>query len=535
LPAHAETSTIDFHRTVDLAMDYAALIHQARTSVSSGAYAKAVVQFEQARTLHKESSVALAGLGHCYGKLGRHLEAARCLTQAAQYLRGAKSDDSVNAILDVAHEMHAIHAFRESLAVISKALKQRSTSARAHYLKAQALLRLNDLEGACKSAMRARLLAPDDHNASLLMADLETRRRNYSAAIALLEPLVTAQHTPHYAQAMFQLGHILDRLGDYQAAFEHVREAGVAKLKQATVARFDMTRIHTELAEKQRLCTPQWCAKHGYQGNDHRAAPIFLIGFYRSGTTLAEQILAAHPRLVSSDEADLLTQVYRELHRRQPDPTLHWTDRLAACGPDAAAQMRAYYWQCVEHRFGPLGKDVLFLDKTALNTINIDLIVSLFPDARIVFALRDPRDVLISCFLQNFTPTPLTAHLLDWHEAARFYATVMHFWEQMRESHRPQVNELRYEDVLSDQRAAFSPLMESLGLDWHPAMSDFHLTARERVISTPSFAEVTRPLYRSSLARWRHYAARFDDLGELLAPFLSRYGYHQRGDQMASI
>lgn len=162
----------------------------------------------------------------------------------------------------------------------------------------------------------------------------------------------------------------------------------------------------------------------------------------------------------------------------------------------------------MEARFGALPRGTRLLDKTALNTVHLDWILTLFPRARIIFALRDARDVLISCHLQSFAPSALTAHCDEWQESARFYAEVLGHWEAMREVHALSCVTLRYEALVADLRGSMHDVLAFLGLEWQPGMQEFQRGARARTISTPSYAEVVEPLYARAVGRWRPYARR---------------------------
>ncbi len=229
-----------------------------------------------------------------------------------------------------------------------------------------------------------------------------------------------------------------------------------------------------------------------------------------------------HPTLVTSDEAALIPAVQRALAPVSASDTRSWRERLDTGDADV---LRAHYWRAVDEQLGPLPRGARLLDKTALNTVHLDLILTLFPNARLVFALRDPRDVLVSCFMQSLAPSPLTTHLDDWREAAAFYAAVMEHWHAMREQHGFEAVMLRYEDLVQDLAGAMAPALAVLGLDWQASMADFHRAARTRVISTPSYAEVAQPLYSRAVGRWHHYHAALAEVEDLLAPWIELHDY----------
>ncbi|MBL8532351.1 MAG: sulfotransferase [Betaproteobacteria bacterium] len=509
----------------DRSMDAVQLIAQGRTAVQRGDYDSARASFEEVLRIAPQSDIALGGLGHCLARLGRVREARERLLEAARLLqRPARKSGNVDPLLDLAHELHGLLAFESSVAVIDAALKIRPAAARGHHLRAQALARMNRHEEARVSALRARTLAPHASNAAILLATIDIELGKLDEARALLETVVGRPGDPDLGRALFELGRVLDRQGDAPRAFESISRAGRLALSRLPAGRFDENAVPSRLALERTLCTARFVEETADEGEAR--SPVFMIGFYRSGTTLLEQVLDAHPQVSTSDEHDIVPRVIRHLGRQAESPGEHWTRTFRAVGPVGRQKLRALYWTLAEDRVGrALEPSERFVDKTAMNTLHAGFIRALFPRAPVVFCLRDPRDVLLSCFMQAFTPDPLTAHFLDWTAAARFYDAVMSHWEHMRGELGIACVEIRYEDVVRDLRQAVAPVLSRMGLEWQDAQASFHEHARGKVISTPSFADVSRPLYRSAEGRWRRYAKEFDGIAQWLDPHAIRYGY----------
>ena len=145
----------------------------------------------------------------------------------------------------------------------------------------------------------------------------------------------------------------------------------------------------------------------------------FLLGFPRSGTTLLEQALAGHPNVVALEEAPTLAEAYDAFLADAAGLA-----RLARLTPAEADHWRAVYWREVAaHGVDPRGR--VFLDKAPAGTLYLPLIAKLFPDAKLLFAIRDPRDVVLSCLRSSFQMNALTYAFTDLTEAARCYAACM--------------------------------------------------------------------------------------------------------------
>lgn len=154
------------------------------------------------------------------------------------------------------------------------------------------------------------------------------------------------------------------------------------------------------------------------------------------------------------------------------------------------------------------------------------MLARLFPAARFIFALRDPRDVVLSCFMQTFTLNEAMRHFLSLEETADFYTAVMDVGRRTCAEVPERIHQVRYEDLVGDTEAEARKLLGSLGLPWEPAVLDFQATAKRRRINTPSYHQVARPIYRDARGRWRRYAAELEPVMGKLEPYIEAFGYN---------
>ena len=253
----------------------------------------------------------------------------------------------------------------------------------------------------------------------------------------------------------------------------------------------------------------------------------FLVGFPRSGTTLLEQGLAGHPDLVALEEPPTLAEAYDEFLA-----TPAGLARLAALTAAEAEHWRSVYWRVVGGYAVNSGADVagkVFLDKAPAGTLYLPLIAKLFPEAKVLFAVRDPRDVVLSCFRQSFQINALTYAFTDLAETARCYAAAMSLAAVYREALPIQPIEVRYERLVDDFAGELGRIAAFLGLELAPAMLDVAATASRRVVRTPSAPQVRAGLNRRGLGRWRAYAAELAPVMPILAPWIERLGYSGAG------
>lgn len=489
-------------------------------------FAAAEHSYRQVLALKPNHAEALAGVGQ--GLCWRHrlAEGKRYLARAAKALLRQADKTDGRVLLGFAEQMQIWGDMELALQLARAAVKSMPDDASAHYGLAACLQRLNRTDAAMAALEKVLKLVPQDSGSHILLAILEFDQKQYDAARQRLEQVVAAEtDTKQLARACLELSKVYDKQKRYAEAFAMFAKAGELQRQLPEIRALDAGYIFNRIELFKRGYSDdllkRWTPE---ELGDALPAPVFLIGFLRSGTTLTEQVLAAHPHVLTSDENHLLEELSAELAALagvgEDTPAA-----LRRIGIDQARQLRAYYWRRVAEEFGPEALRKRFVNKVALNSIETGLISCLFPDAKIVFALRDPRDVCLSCAMQSFAASPATVNLLSWQGVAAQYAAVMDLWLSLRDRIAPAWLELRYEDVVNDFEASFRRVFDLLGVDWRPEVAHFHERAAGRYVATPSFAAVSQPLYNSALARWRPYQAQFGEVMPQLARFIDAFGY----------
>jgi hypothetical protein len=329
------------------------------------------------------------------------------------------------------------------------------------------------------------------------------------------------------ASAWLLLADALDGEGDHARAFKAYR-TGKAEFRRLHAPRFAGAVTALEASER---ALDRFAAAPA--GRPARRAPeprlepgpdaprrhVFLTGFARSGTTLLEQVLGAHPEVVDLEEMPTLDELQRLFLAAEDGP-----GRLAGLDDKAWASLRADYWARVRG-FGaePAGK--VFLDKQPLATVLWPALAAVFPDAKVLFALRDPRDVVLSCFRRAFKINPATFEFTDLERTARLYDASMRMASLARERGLLEVHEVRYERLVEDFEAEVRSACAFLGLDWREEMRGFAERARTRRIKTPSAAQVARGLDTGAAGGWRPYRQALEPVLPILQPWVERFGY----------
>jgi tetratricopeptide (TPR) repeat protein len=481
---------------------------------------------------------------------GRYEQAHALLERA---LKLAPGDVFVLNSIGLLHARQDNHG--EALKVFDAAIRLRPDFPQAHHSRAQSLSAVGDEEAAIASYRRAAALHPryaeprgglallHAHRGEMDQAQrlaAEARAIEPDQPLAVLAQAMAAIEHGRHAAAETELRALLanpgldgaDRpsvwalLGDVLDAREQPAEAfaawskGKAEAAARHAGRFAAPGRERELDYVRRLTEelPQDLGAAA-AGPSPARGHVFLVGFPRSGTTLLEQVLAGHPEVATLDELDLLENDEAELLRPRGG-----VGRLAALPPDELARRRRAYWDGVG-RLGRRTEGRVLVDKLPLNTIRLPLIAALFPEARILFALRDPRDVVLSCLRRSFRVNASMYELTGLERAAAFYDAVMALGLKGRERSGLEVLETRYEGLVSDFDAEVRRICGFIGVEWDEGLRDFAEAARGRTIRTPSAGQVRRGLYASGRGQWRRYAGQLEPVLPVLEPWVRRFGY----------
>jgi tetratricopeptide (TPR) repeat protein len=246
---------------------------------------------------------------------------------------------------------------------------------------------------------------------------------------------------------------------------------------------------------------------------------VFLLGFMRSGTTLLETVLASNPAVCAMDEREFLAEPARRF--LFSDKAL---DELGTLDESELSVWRDAYWSAVE------GADTsvagrIFVNKMPFNSLRLPLISRLFPDAKIILAIRDPRDVLLSCFRHRFDANQLTFEFLRLEDCARFYAATMEFVKLCRRKLPLKVHEHRYEDMIADFGTSVRAACEFIDVEWNESMREFVTATNVIAPRSQSAAQVRRGLYSDGIGQWRRYGMELAPTFPILAPWIERFGY----------
>ena len=474
---------------------------------------------QRARELAPRHADLLNALGTCLTRLGRPREAVEAFDSALAIApREARLHLGRALALEDLSELDAARAGFEQVLALDP-----GQSAALSRLAVLAVQR-GDAAEARALATRALAIDPKDQAAALAFAQGALEQRDIPAAEQALAALFRNPDLGpvNRAFALSLAGDVLDAQDRVAEAFEAYGQSKriLREANASSMARFESVR-----AREIRLAEYFRCAgASAWQGapSPRDSVHVFLVGFPRSGTTLLGQVLASHPDIQTMEERTCLMDSAAEFFGS--DAAL---DRLAALPEGELDTWRTRYWQRVAES-GMTPSKPVFVDKMPLNAVFLPLIAKLFPQARILFALRDPRDVVLSCFRRRFAMNAGMFEFTRLDSTAAYYGAVMRLMTIYSEKLALATFEARHERLVSDFAGEAARLCAFLGLSYRAEMTAFARRAKEQNIDTPSGAQVAAGLSETGLAQWRRYARELQPVLPVLAPFVAQYGYPEK-------
>jgi len=414
-----------------------------------------------------------------------------------------------------------------ALALLEDVVQRNRLHLEAKFLLASAYERVNrvtEAEALVRSiaTLGSALTAADKQELDHQLAKLALRQGDRATAQSLLE-----QSGPRHANDMahyFELARIYDRSGETMRAMLALRMAHAIQVDELMIA--SPEHFTPDAAALPALMLPsvspeayqRWPTLHA---PDTSHSPVFIVGFPRSGTTLLEQMLDAHPSLQSMDEQPFFNSLADKL--RSHDSRI--LQDLGVLQQRDGDELRKLYLKMVCETI-PRNWDTQLVDKNPLNMLWVPMIHRLFPEAKFIFALRHPCDVILSCYMQNFRASILGAAAQSIPRLAAAYVQAMERWLQDIQTFQPNVFVSRYEDLVVDFPRQTQLLAEFLELEDAAPMLKFDQHARNRdYIGTPSYTQVIVPVNKKGLNRWQRYRQEFESVWPILQPMLRHWGY----------
>jgi len=456
-----------------------------------GRLSEALESTEQALALDPRHATALNSKATILKDLNKTQEAIACFEQALEI-----DPDNPVTLTNLAYAHDALDQTERAVGYLRRAVELAPDNSETWYRLGVQLSALGRLDEALDALTRACEIDPDNAEAWRTITTLK-RFRGDEPEIARMEQAL-AKAPPDSAARMhlgFALGKTREDTGDHDAAFEHWREANAIRRRDFD---YDIAMHEEQAARIKRIFDADFLAAHAGAGNPSRK-PVLIVGMMRSGTTLAERIIASHSQAAGAGEQTLVTRfgeanLDRFEHHPFPDLTDFATDYLARLD-----------------RYGPQAARVV--DKMPANFFWLGLVRTAFPNATIINMQRDPRDICLSIWKNHFS-THGHAYAYDLGELARFYLIYRDLMDHWESTLPGGVYNCSYEELTRNPRDEARRLLDACGLEWDPAVLEFHKA--KGVVKTASVGQVRERIYQSSVRGWKRYERQLAPLVEIL-------------------
>ena len=530
-----------FEKAVSLEPGFAEAYHDLGNAYYlSGNLDKAVGGYRNAIRLKPELAAAHFNLAHALGDQAHWDEAVACYEQAIRL-----EPQFEQAYSEVAGILINRFMYGKVVEILTPAASFLPNSADIHFRLGVALQERGDADDALAAYQRVLAIAPAHVGAQVGVAGILGLMGRYSEAGDLLLPLIDGGDASNSALIAYgHLAHHFDRVDDAVNLLQKHLDTDLEDNTRAKIS-FALAGLYDRRKEYDRAFT---CFRAGnrlrrasydaeYYGklllaleetynrdfmrqvqrsNSSAETPVFIVGMPRSGTSLVEQILASHPQVYGAGELSNIGSMISTIRAAAGDGRSYpyCMEQIADATVNSLAQS---YLDEIRSRSG---ESLRVTDKMPDNFWHLGLIDILFPKARIIHCMRSPLDTCLSCYFHYFGGSHSYAYdLTDLGDYYRKYQRIMRHWKKVL--HIP-VLDVDYEALVRDQEGETRRLLAFCDLPWDPVCLSFYKSGR--TVATASSSQVRKPLYSSSVERWRNYE-------EYLAPLRKALGEQSQKDQ----
>ena len=357
---------------------------------------------------------------------------------------------------------------------------------------------------------------------SLFKAKLFYKLKKFKEVVKILESIKFGSEENFKENSRLELiAKSYDQLGNYNEAykfFEQNNELTIKIDKNNANKEIFLDSIKKRINYFSNLNSKDWKTQ---KKEDDFKDPVFLIGFPRSGTTLLDTILRSHPSIDVLEEKPIIDKYVEKLDKKIKSKF----ENLKSLNSSLKKEMRKFYFD-QRGKYLNNNQKIIIIDKMPLNIIYVGEIFRFFPKAKFIFAIRHPCDCVLSCFMQNFLLNHAMANFLNLNDSAKMYDLVMNLWQIYINKFSIDFHTIKYEDLVLNFKNSVSNLLTFLDLPWSDEVLEFYKTSQKRgIIATPSYNQVSQPLYSKSIGRWKNYEDELSTAKLYLENWIKKYGY----------
>jgi tetratricopeptide (TPR) repeat protein len=472
--------------------------------------------FEQAIKLNPKFSMAYCNLGLAYNKINQFDKASE------NYLKAIESDPkNIVAYFNIGNLFKFKGDLDQAEKNFNKAINLNPNMIMAYNNLFEIFDRSNQFKKLENILNKAKQKFGDHPLVNFFVGIYEYKKKNYNEVIKIYEKIVLDKNDIGRITVKNELlAKSYDHIGNYDKAYESFQSAN-NQINSFFQKKYNKENYINFINKRNEYFTLKNVKSWVTEKEDEKETPIFLIGFPRSGTTLLDTILRSHPKVEVLEEKPVVDIFIRSLGKEINNDL----NNLGKIGSSSVEKLRQIYFDN-RNKYINFDSKKIYIDKMPLNLIHVGEIVRIFPSAKFIFAIRNPYDVILSCFMQQFSPNDAMANLTNFDDATNLYDLVMNLWLKYNEILSIKVQIVRYENVVENFNESINNLLNFLGLEWDDKVKEYYKTAENRgMINTPSYNQVNMPLYNKSINRWKNYENKFLDNKKILNKWTKKFDY----------
>ncbi|MBT7951580.1 MAG: tetratricopeptide repeat protein [Gammaproteobacteria bacterium] len=478
----------------------------------------AISCFERALAINTDFAEAYNNLGVAQYKLDQYKNAISNYENALKIKPDfAETYFNMGIVLnDLRQHEDAIRYYEQALAIKPEYLD-------AFYNLAALYEKLNQLEQANIYVQKVLQLQVDEPRAKKLEAVLLRREEKYMEALDILKSIsLINMDAETISSIYFEMGKLYDLVGDSDSAMQHIREGNRVQADSFEAGKFAGNTYLNETRNIYNQINHDWLKSWTDLSLEKEANSIvFLLGFPRSGTTLLDQILDGHPKIQVIEEKPMIENIVEQLAEFPGT----YPSSLASLNSDDIDLLRKEYMGGLD-RYVDREAGSIIVDKLPLNIVHVGLICRLFPNSKIILALRHPADVCLSNFMQHYKINAAMKNFFTLEDTATLYDSVMGLWQKYVDLLPLNYLEFKYELLVDNAEQEVKHLLNFLGAEWDPSLLDYTNHAKKRgAINTPSYSQVTQPIYQNAKYRWQRYEKDLLPIMNKLESHIDYFGY----------
>jgi thioredoxin-like negative regulator of GroEL len=500
------------------------LYQQAEEAWGQQDYQKSISLLEQATRKEPHNPALLIDLARAHGRRYDYPAAERYIEKAMQISKGR-----THTLEEAGRICCEFDNVEMAIGYLQRASQKKDVSVGVLAVLADIYIHDGRIDEAAEVVAQAAQIDRKDPRVPLQEAVIGRLRDKAHAAEPIFRELLKnpASSTVVRMRAAYGLADILDGEGRYDEAMEMLLEAKAFLRPQA--GPFAATLKHMQNRAKEMEQSITAAVLDRWRSDASKLEPLqriaLLCGHPRSGTTLLEQVLDAHSDVTSAEETKMMhDDAYLPLIRDFPEGT-SILESLDSVPFSRVRYARENYFRCTEMFLRRQIGGRLLLDKNPAVNLMIPMVVRVFPETKFLIALRDPRDVVVSCFRQALPLTPISSAYLSLEGTVNQYANVMGFWLEMLPRMGDRWMYVRYEELVEDLPAVAKSVLGFLSLGFEDNVVKFYEHARTKRVKSPTHADVQKPLYRTAVGRWRNYERYLEPYMTRLEPFIKAFNY----------